>query len=185
MRIKLIRDRIAARNEKMANHPVVQKTKAANEADDAMAIKLEAELTKKRADQARRDDNHAKILIGAGVLLMPSATLMTTMRMISSLLDKRHGQWLEKWFEGHGANTPVDIAKENQSIEESDAASVAIPVSQTSIVAIDPIGEALKEVIGTLNEGDFGVLGPEILAHTTQETRTIIENWFDKIIQNR
>ncbi len=163
-RIEALHKRIAARNER-------------NEIDKAAAAKLAADLAKIDADKQRRADNHAKILLGAAVLLLPFPTQLRTVRVLCTLLTGRHRESLEKWAKEHGIDIHEPVLEES-SVNEHKSASAYDPL-------FDPIGTILAKAIAKMDEGAFGLISPDILASTEGEDRLVLQDWYAKLAQAR
>ena len=174
-RIVLLRTRAVARREKAANLAAAVKLKAAAEADEALAAKLETDHAKERADRARKADKHAKIIIGAGVLLLPANSRASTIGEILPLLTKRDQKCLVEWF----AEKEIDHDSSVISGDLSAALTSANPAS-TPELAGGAIGKALQRTIDGMAEGELGLLLPDILGHANDEDRAVLDAWLGK-----
>lgn len=176
-RIKALKARAAARREKLKNLPAVVKLAAAADADEALAAKLEVEHRKKEADKARRDDAHAKIVLGAGLLLLPGHLTGLVLPEISAVLTPRDRDWITGWCQARDLEFKKSLP-DDEPIDQRFAALSSSAQPSGAASDRDPIGDALKNVIGALAEGEFGLLAPEILNHATVNDRAVLETWF-------
>ena len=166
-RIEALHKRIAARNER-------------NEIDKAAAAKLAADLAKIDADKQRRADNHAKILLGAAVLLLPFPAQLRTVRVLFTLLTGRHREFLEEWAKKRGIDIHEPVLDE-LSVKEHQLAST----HDLLVDPIDPIGTILAKAFVKMDEGAFGLIAPDILARTDGEDRLVLQDWYAKLAHSR
>ncbi len=174
-RIVMLRRRAATRREKAANLAAARKLTAAAEADETLAANLEVNHLKLEADKARKAISHAKIVIGAGVLLLPANSCASTLAGILPLLTERDQKWLNKWF----AEKEIDFAGPVIA-GNSNAASAPVDPASTSETAGGAIGKALQRTIDGMTEGELGLLLPDILGHANDEDRAVLDAWLGK-----
>ena len=182
-RLKVLRGRIAKQQQKLEDLSSARRLKAliqANKEKSRKKWKLICE--KKQAHRDRCDETHAKVIIGAGVLLLPHTALVRTMRETSALLTGRDRRWIEGWLQGRGIDV-ADTSVEANASNETQSASDIIGIVQQSAIPFDQVGEALKAVIRSLGEAEFTLLIPEILAYATREQREVLETWFVQMHQ--
>ncbi len=183
-RINTLRERVAARNEKLENLVAVQRARALNQADEAAIVELAAELAKKVANRRRIDDNRVKTLIGVAALQLPTPTLLRTMRVLHVLLKGRDQDFIKKWFLGRGMDI-TGPTTEVIPIEEPPSTSNNAAATSTPTALASTIGTILIKVIGKLDEGAFGLVGPEILDGAEEEDRRALEEWYAKLDSDR
>ena len=172
-RIQAIKDRIARKKAKLAALPAIQRLTAAIKADEAKAEKLELETMKRRADQRRRDDTQAKIIIGAGVSLLPAPHFNRTMREIITVLAKRDQDRIEDWLK-------------ERDIELKTSATAADDITTSSVAhSPDPIGDILKRAFSSMGAGTYELFSAEILGRVGDQDRSLLEGWFSTLDQSR
>ena len=171
-RIGRIKARIAARELKLENLSIIKKLNAENQADKAELAELEAVSIKEKADRRRKDDNHAKILLGAAVLRLQMNRQAKIAREILASLNNRDCKWLETW-----------CAERSVDLEESGTNSESVPMLMApGTTASDKIGDTLKRVMGGLNEGNLGLFVPDLLASANQVDQAVLQEWFSSLV---
>ncbi len=138
-RIQALKNRAAARRKKIDDLPAVKRLREAAELEEAAAIKLEAEHLKTQADRKRRDDAHAKIVIGAAVLLLSPARFLRVMIELFAVLTARDRNWIRNWCSEQG----ICLDQPNGSSEPEPADSKPTDVldaNTASPKSNEPIG---------------------------------------------
>ena len=171
-RIMMLRTRAATRRKKADSLAAVLKLNAAAEPDEALANKLELDRMKAKADRARKDDKHSKIVIGAAVLLLPADLRASTLACILPRLIQRDQANLTEWFTAKGIDHIDSVTAGD--VTASSSPTIPIPIAESATVAI---GKALQRTIDSMIEGELGLLIPEILAHADDEDRAVLETW--------
>ena len=171
-RIMMLRTRASTRRKKANDLAAVRKLNAAAESDEALATKLELDHMKAKADRARKDDKHSKIVIAAGVLLLPADLRVSTLSRILPLLTQRDQANLTEWFTAKGIDYTGSVTADDVSASSSFAVSIPIVESAT-----DTVGRALQRTLDSMTEGELGLLIPEILAHANDGDRAVLETW--------
>ena len=174
-RVTMLRKRAATRREKVANLPTVRKLTLAAEADEALASKLEIEHAKRKADRSRKDTKHAKIVIGAGVMLLPTNTRASILAVVLSSLIERDQNWLKEWF----ANEKVDFL-DSVIADNSDVALPLVDSTSAAEQANRAVGEALKRTFEGMKEGELGLITPDVLGYANAEDRAVLDAWLAK-----
>ena len=170
-RIMMLQTRAAMRRKKAGNLAAVRKLTAGADSDEALATKLELDYAKEKANEARKDDKHAKIVIGAGVLLLPVDLRASTLAYILPLLTTRDQTCLVEWFAARSIDHNSSVTAGGVSASSS-AFSTPTVESSSHIV-----GQALRRTIDSMTEGELGLLIPEILVHANDEDRPALEAW--------
>ena len=171
-RIEILKARAATRREKAANLAAARKLIAAAEADEARAAQLEIDYAKKNADKARKDLRHAKIVIGAGVLLLPAHSRASALARIIPLLIGRDQKWLCEWF----AEEKIDFAS-SIIMDHSNVTSAPADLASATDLAGRAIGTALQRTLEGMQVGELGLVIPDVLGHASEEDRVVLDAW--------
>ena len=167
------------------------------EAKEAVAQKLETEQRKVQADRDRKDETRSKILLGIVLMALEDRLRTPVLRAVPSVLELRDIEFLDRWCKSHKsdldqstfgfrlaaafatANLVQDSGDSKQrdfssTKPTSNAASTGIEIVQA---IVDPVGATLKAILGTLAEGEFGLIAPDILNHASEAQRAVLDPW--------
>ena len=165
-RIATAKARAAAYKKRLEEHSLNAKLQEA----EAKAEKLETDRAKQVADQKRRDDNHAKIILGAAVLLLSPAHFFQVIIGLIAVLTARDRDWIRKWCAGrnisldHAQAAPelapepksINVPESNRKEPEVDGIEVA---SRTALSADQqflqsPVPKSVPEATRVLSSGN-------------------------------
>ena len=158
-RMKALRDRVAANQEKLAGLKTVQRLNEAIKTDAERLAGLEAAEAKKVASRRRKEDAHIKIVLASGVMLSSVNFQVQTIRAVIGRLSQKDRKALEKWC----ANRGLDLT--------------APPPAEPRDPAPDspPLGEAVVRVITGLDRSSYEWLTSELLSRTSGNDRKVVE----------
>lgn len=125
-RIATAKARAVAYKKRLEEHSLTTKLQEA----EARAKKLESDRGKQAANRKRIDDKHAKIVLGAAVLLLSPARFFQLMVELIAVLKARDRKWIQDW-----------CARRNSSLDETKGATEPAPDPKT-INEPEPKGEA-------------------------------------------
>ena len=130
---------------------------------------IENDEAKRIADERRKADATAKLLLGAGVLLLDRPEQTRTVGAIMGKLSVRDRGRVQAWAH----NRDLDLA----------TLPTQEPVSPPR--ENDPEAAALKRVIGQFDVGGLSLLSTEFLSVAQREDRTILERMFASFNERR
>ena len=131
------------------------------------AAKLEEQKAKEQADTRRKADAAAKLLLGAGMLLLEPAKQAHTVSVVLSRLSPRDRSRVEAWAADRGLVL---------------AAPVVPALTATTLVGDDEAA-ALKRVVSRFDAGGLSLLATEFLGASEGEDRAVLEQFFARLAQ--
>ncbi len=157
----------AACKKRLEEHSLTTKMQEA----EAKAENLQATREKHNADQRRREDSRAKIILGAAVLLLSPARLCRVMIELIAVLTARDREWIRAWCasrkfsldQTEGASEPaLDSEPINVPVEpthKAPEASAVVAASGTELSAVQqppqsPVPESARKATCDLSSSD-------------------------------
>lgn len=129
------------------------------------AEKLEEQRAKEQADARRKADAAAKLLLGAGVLLLEHAEQARTVAAVLGKLSPRDRSRVQAWAADRGL----------------DLSAPLVPVPAATPLVADEEAMALKRAVSRFDTGGLSLLATEFLGASEGEDRAVLERFFAKL----
>ena len=188
-RIEAIKARMEGREKKLEDLKVVQRTKAANQADREVLDKLQAQEAAEKADQNRKADAAGKLLLGAGFLRaeepLRSRGVMTAIVHLNPRDQDRAKSWAK--------DRKVDLAAVPFTVEPVAVVPVVPVVAATLVpsappepveppapvaMPLDPTTPALLRVFAQIEAAERSMIEGVFLSTARGEDRLLLERFF-------